>query len=135
MPIPPGARQVPGNPNRVRLADGSIVTRARARTLGAQLEGFRNENQRRHSPDRRDANDKYFKAWAKTPAGKRAITQAKAQAKAEGRAYRPGELKTELIAARNDRPHPGGRNPSGGRLWQEFGQKYGLFGYRDYVRY
>lgn len=135
MPIPPGARQVPGNPNRVQLADGSIVTRARARTLGAQLEGFKNENQRRKNPERRDADSKYFNAWAKSTAGKRAIDQAKAQAKAEGRPFRRTELRTELIAARNDRPHPGGASPAGGDLWRAFGQKYQIFGFVDYVKY
>jgi hypothetical protein len=135
MPIPPGARQVPGSPNRVQLADGSIVTRAKARTLGAQLEGFKNENQRRKNPDRREGDEKYFKAWLKSTAGKRAQAQAKAQAKAEGRAFRRTELRTELIAARNDRPHPGGASPAGGDLWRAFGQKYQIFGYVDYVKY
>lgn len=135
MPIPPGARQVPGNPNRVRLADGTIVTRSRARTMGAQLEGFKNENQRRHDSFRRDADSKYFNAWVNTPAGKKAVAKAKALAKAEGRAYRKTELKTELIAARNARPHPGGSEPGGGEAWRNFGQKYGIFGFRDYVKY
>jgi len=126
---------VPGNPNRVRLADGTIVTRARARTLGAQLEGFKNENQRRLNPFRRDADTRYFNAWAKSTAGKRAIEQAKAKAKEEGRSYRKTELRSELISARNDRPHPGGENPTGGEIWRAFGQKYQIFGFVDYVKY
>jgi hypothetical protein len=134
MPIPPGARQVPGSPNRVRLSDGVVVTRARARSMGAQLEGFRNENDRRHNPDRREGDTKYFNAWAKTNTGKQAVAQAKAEAKAGGRAYRKDELKTELIAARNDRPHPGSNNP-GGATWNAFAVKYGITGGSDFTRY
>jgi hypothetical protein len=134
MPIPPGARQIPGNPNRVRLADGTVVTRSRARTLGAQMEGYASENQRRKNPERRTADTKYFNAWARSPAGKHAVKIAQAQAKAEGRAYRKSELQTQLIAARNDRPHPS-TGSGGGQIWRDFGTRYQIFGHRDYVKY
>lgn len=129
MPIPPGARQVRGNPNRIQLANGDIVTRARARTLGAQLEGFKSESHRSKHRDTQTQNNKYFQGWTKSEQGKEAVKQARAQARSEGRPYRPTELKTEMIAARNDR-----KNLSGER-WRAFAQKYGITGFRDWTRY
>lgn len=134
MPIPPGARQVPGNPNRVQLADGSIVTRSMARSMGARLEGFSSEDQRRKMPERRESDAKYFRSWARSNQGKAAIAQAKTQAAAQGRKYRPEELRTELIAARNDRPHPKS-GKAGGAQWRAFRDKYDLAGFPDFVKY
>jgi hypothetical protein len=126
MPIPPGARQVPGNKNRIQLANGDVVTRAHARTLGARFEGFRNENDRRHSTAQREANDKYFQSWSRSNQGQRIIREAQQRARAEGRRYRPDQLRQELLAARNQRY---------GSSWQSFARDYGLSGERDFTRY
>lgn len=126
MPIPPGASQVPGNKNRIRLADGSIVTRSRARTLGARMEGFRSESDRRNNPRQRINNERYFEAWSRSRQGQRIIAEARTRARAEGRRYRPDQLRQELLAARNKRY---------GSDWQTFARKYGLTGDRDFTRY
>jgi hypothetical protein len=47
MPLPPGARGVSGQPNRVRLADGRIVTRSTALSIQARAEGYSSEYERR----------------------------------------------------------------------------------------
>lgn len=118
MPIPRGARQVPGSPNRVELRNGSVVTRATARTLGAKEMGYKNERDRsKHGK----GDDKYFANWVKTDQGKRAVEKAKARASAEGIKYRPGDLKTQLIAARNARPN---RKTPAGSAWLSFMSEY-----------
>lgn len=49
MPLPPDAHQVRGQKNLVRLADGQIVTRSTALTMGARLEGYQSEYERKSS--------------------------------------------------------------------------------------
>lgn len=118
MPIPRGARQVPGNPNRVELSDGRVVTRSSARTLGAQEMGYKNERERGRLGK---GDDKYFNSWVKTDQGRRAVETAKARARAEGVPYRTGDLKMQLIGARNSRPNR--RNPAG-PAWIAFMAEY-----------
>jgi hypothetical protein len=101
MPIPRGARQVPGSPNRVELSDGRVVTRSTARTLGAQDMGYKNERERGRLGK---GDDKYFARWVGTDQGKRAVEKAQARARADGIAYKPGDLKIQLIGARNSAP-------------------------------
>jgi hypothetical protein len=122
MPIPRGARQVPHSPNRVELRNGQTVTRATARTLGAQEMGYRNERDRsKHGK----VDDKYYNAWIKTDQGKRATTIAKDRARAEGIPFRPGDLKSQLIAARNSRPN---RKSAAGPAWVSFMTAYDFVG-------
>lgn len=122
MPIPRGARQVPGSPNRVLLADGNTVTRATARTLGAREMGYKNERERSKFGK---GDDKYYNAWIKTDQGKRATDIAKTRAQAEGIPFRPGDLKSELIAARNSRPN---RTSPAGPAWIDFMESYDFEG-------
>jgi hypothetical protein len=136
MPIPRGARQVPGSPNRVELASGEVVTRATARTLGAREMGYRNERERSKFGK---GDDAYFKSWVRTEQGQRAIARAKELARADGVPYRPGDLKSELIAARNARPHGSGRVPGtpgkpAGDAWLRFMERYDM-DTDDYVDY
>lgn len=98
MPIPIGARQVPGNPNRVQLASGDIVTRAKARTLGAQELGFKSARGYTKEISQKDAN--YYKAFLNTTQGRAAMQKAKQEG------LKPNEFKTLVIAARNGRAHP-----------------------------
>lgn len=118
MPIPRGARQIPGNPNRVELRDGSIVTRSTARTLGARDMGYRSERDRSKNSGR---DDKYYNSWIKTNQGKRATQIAKDRALVEGIPFRPGDLKIQLIGARNSRPN---RKSPAGPAWVQFMNDY-----------
>lgn len=47
MPLPPGAHQVKGQRNLIRLADGRIVTRSTALSMSARAEGYSSEYERR----------------------------------------------------------------------------------------
>ena len=131
MPIPPGARQEPGNKNRVILEDGRRVTRTEARNMGAQLEGFRNENQRRRNPDRQQANDNYYRAFIRSNMGREVKRAEMDKAKRQGYRFRESDLKARVIAARNDRPRPGKDQP-GGPHWQAFVQAHGITGTKDW---
>lgn len=122
MPIPQGARQVPGNPNRVELSDGRIVTRSTARTLGAQEMGYKNERDRSKYGK---GDDKFFGAWVRTDQGKRALDTAKARARTAGTPFRVNDLKIQLIAARNSRPN---RKTPAGRAWIQFMSDYDFEG-------
>jgi hypothetical protein len=122
MPIPRGARQVAGSPNRVELRDGRVVTRATARTLGAQEMGYKNERDRsKHGK----GDDKYYNSWIKQDQGKRATQIAKDRARAEGIPFRTGDLKSQLIAARNSRPN---RKTPAGPAWIAFMDAYDFVG-------
>lgn len=101
MPIPLNASQVPGQPNRIQLADGSIVTRASALTLGAQEMGYRSHNDYRRNLF---GNRNYINAWSRTTQGQHAIQLEKFLAKSEGRRFRMDTLGQRLIAARNQKP-------------------------------
>lgn len=128
MPIPRGARQVSGQPNRVRLASGEVVTRATARTLGAREMGYKNERDRsKHGK----GDDAYFSAWTRTEQGKHALEVARARARAEGIPFRPTDLKAELIAARNARPSS--KRPAR-EPWLRFMELYDM-DTEDYVDY
>jgi hypothetical protein len=122
MPIPRGAKQVPGSPNRVQLVNGDIVTRSTARTLGAQDMGYKNERERGRLGK---GDDKYFARWVNTDQGHRAVEKAKARAQAEGIPYRTGDLKMQLIAARNSRPN---RKSGPGPAWVAFMSEYDFEG-------
>lgn len=116
MPIPVGASQVPGNPNRVRLSNGDVVTRSTARTLGAREMGYRNERDR---GIKGKGDDKFFRSFSNSPQGRHALAVAKAQG------MKPDDLKIRLIAARNSRPHPRS-GKSGGPAYISFMQDYDL---------
>ena len=136
MPIPRGAKQVPGSPNRVRLRSGEVVTRATARSMGAREMGYRNERDRSRLGK---GDDAYFRAWVRTDQGKRAMQVAQARAQVEGIPFRSGDLKSELIAARNARPHAHGKVPGtpgkpAGEAWLRFMETYDM-DTDDYVDY
>lgn len=127
MPIPKGAHQVRGNPNRVRLASGETVTRATALSMGARDMGYRSHRQYRgHSK----GDSKYFDRWKDTSHGREVIAKERALAQAEGRKYSESELKQRLIAARNARPHgdryrrPGEPGRPAGGAFQDFMDRY-----------
>jgi hypothetical protein len=128
MPIPRGARQVPGQPNRVRLFTGEIVTRSTARTMGAREMGYRNERERSKYGK---GDDAYFNAWIRTEQGQRALEVALARAEAQGYTFRPTDLKAQLIAARNSKPS---RNRPPGDAWIFFMDEYEM-DTDDYVDY
>lgn len=134
MPIPAGARQVPGMPNRVTLPSGETVTRARALTLGAKEMGYRSNLQYRR--EHASADNKYFKSWSDTPQGRDIIAKEKTRAHAAGQRYSESELRQRLIAARNARPH-GARYRSGqpgrpaGPAFQDFMDRYDIDDERD----
>lgn len=127
MPIPVGAHQVPGNPNRVRLASGEIVTRYRALNLGAQQRGY--ESHRSYTNDQRERdnpNAKFVSGWLKSDQGKAALRRERALAKQEGRRFSRSEFGQRVIAARNERPTVA--NPQGGAAFQDFASRYDLSG-------
>jgi hypothetical protein len=127
MPIPIGARYVPGDPNHVRLPSGEVVTDYRAKKMGAQESGFRNISEQRAYGREHGAGDKkYFNAWLNTEQGQR----AKEIARENGISSR--ELRQQLINARNQRPH-GSR--SGGPAYQEFMEEYDMYDQEDWVDY
>jgi hypothetical protein len=114
MPIPWDAHYVPGNPNRVQLSGGNIVTRAYARTLGAQAMGYRNEHDYRGHATK-DGN--YLRAFFNTEQGQRVL---------ETNRERGGtrkELEQRMISARNGRPRPSKGNP-GNQAYHSFMEDY-----------
>jgi hypothetical protein len=118
MPIPYDAHYVIGNANRVRLQSGDIVTRAYARTLGAQAMGYRNEHDYRGHA-RKDNN--YVNAFLRTEQGQRVLDQNRTQ----GRSRK--ELEQRLIGARNGRPRPTKGKP-GSRAYRDFMEDYDFEG-------
>lgn len=127
MPIPIGARQVPGSPNRVTLPSGDTVTRARALTLGAQQSGFRNHNDyRTYYRSHGSGDEKFFRSWLRTEQGQESLSTAKDN----GLSQR--ELKQQLINARNSRPH--GRRPAG-QAYLDFMDDYDLHDAEDWIDY
>lgn len=127
MPIPPGARQVPGQPNRVELSDGSVVTRASALTMGARFMGYRSHREYRKNAA---GDKKYVDAWLRTSQGQQAVQREREIARSEGRRYNKAQLSQRLIAARNARPHPR-TNPAGRQPYIDFMTRYGIVGHRD----
>ena len=127
MPIPIGARQAPGEPNRVILKDGETVTRAHALTLGAQEAGFKSHYAYRAYFQEHGAGDKkYFNAWLNTEQGQRAKQMAK------DRGISTRELQQQLINARNSRPHAG---RGGGEAYTEFMDEYDMYDQEDWIDY
>src|SRR5579859_2064620 len=63
MPLPPGAHQVKGQRNLIRLADGRIVTRSTALSMSARAEGYASEYERRKSRHATDS-DAFWKRRA-----------------------------------------------------------------------
>lgn len=135
MPMPTGAHQVPGNPNRVTLSNGDVVTRYRARRLGAQQLGFRNE--RAYTRKESAGDDKYYRRWSESPNGRAIIEKEKAFAAREGRKYSEAEMKQRLISARNARPHgdrfrrPGVPGKAAGSAFTGFLSRYDIDDERD----
>lgn len=125
MPIPHGAHYVPGQPNRVTLASGETVTRSRARSLGAQELGFRSEYNYRKS-GQAGKDDKYVRAMLRGETGQHIAQKAREQGKS------PAEVRQELLAARNARPH-GGR--AGGQAYYDFMEEYDLYDQEDWLDY
>lgn len=115
MPIPIGAHQVPGSPNRVQLASGDVVTRATARTMGAQEIGYKNARAYTKAESAKD--EKYYKAFVNSPQGVEALRKAKENN------VKPAEFKMMLLAARNGRPHPKTGKP-GKRVYTQFMNTY-----------
>jgi hypothetical protein len=137
MPIPTGARQVPGSPNRVRLGNGEVVTRARALTMGAQDMGYRSNLQYR---GRSRGDKKYYDSWVRTSQGQAALQRERQIARSEGRKFKETELKQRLIAARNQRPTSRGRLPGSpsspaGPAYQSFMDRYDMEDREDWVDY
>lgn len=122
MPIPYGARQVPGNKNRVQLSSGEVVTRHAARQLGARELGYTNDKTYRSERDP-ERDSKHFAAWSRGRQGQSAIDKEKATAKAEGRRYSPARVRQGFLAARNDRPRKG---RPGGQAFLRFVERYDL---------
>lgn len=131
MPIPIGARQVPGSPNRVELPSGEIVTRATALSMGAREAGFRSHHEYRgYYREHGIGDQRYFNAWLRTEQGQ----QAQEIARERGLSKR--ELRQQLINARNARPHAGGRNPErGGQAYYDFMEDYDLYDQEDWIDY
>ena len=119
MPIPYDAHYVAGNSNRVRLASGDIVTRAYARTLGAQAMGYRNEHDYRGHAS---GDKNYLNAFFRTEQGQRVLENNREM----GRSRK--ELEQRMIAARNDRPHPNS-GKGGGEADYSFMEDYDFEGY------
>jgi hypothetical protein len=134
MPIPVGARQVPGMPNRVILPSGETVTRYRARRMGARELGYSSE--RAYTRKISSGDNTYFRKWADTPNGRDIIAKEKAIAARENRPYSESDIKRRLIAARNARPH-GDRYRQGqpgrpaGSAFQDFMDRYDIDDERD----
>lgn len=127
MPIPPDARQVPGQKNRVELASGEIVTRATALTMGAQYMGYKSHRDyTKHS----SGDAKYVQSWLRTEQGREAVQKEKELAKQEGRNYNQARLAARLIGARNTRPNSRtGR--TAGAAFLDFMEMYDLDDYGD----
>ncbi len=127
MPIPPDARQVPGQKNRVELSDGSIVTRATALTIGAQYMGYKSH---RDYTKHVSGDAKYVAAWLRTTQGQEAVQKEKAMARAEGRNYSQARVAMRLIGARNTRPNSRtGR--AAGSAYLDFMEVYDFDDYGD----
>lgn len=122
MPIPRGARGVPGQPNRVQLPSGDIVGRGRALTLGAQEQGYRNHKDYRLNRNA-DSDAKHWQAWKDGRQGRSAIAREKELAKREGRRYNPSNVKQRFLSARNTRPR---RGAPAGEPWLDFVDRYDL---------
>lgn len=125
MPIPRGAHQIRGAPNRVRLASGEVVTRARALSMGAQGMGYRSHHAYRSHAS---GDEKYFRAFMNTPEGQAAL----ASAQNRNPNFTASDLKQQLIAARNARPHGGN---SGGTAYYDFMEEYDYADYEDFDPY
>jgi hypothetical protein len=137
MPIPKGAHQAPGEPNRIILPSGDRVTRYRALNIGAREMGYASHHEYR-KPQRGGSHtardQKYYDNWLGTDAGQHARETARAMGVTNT------ELKRDLIAARNSRPHgprigntgkyAGGGKP-GGAAYQDFMEEYDLMDYGD----
>jgi hypothetical protein len=93
-----GYRQAPGRPNRMISPSGETVTRASYRNAVAQAHGYRNDRERRGHAT---GDERYANAFLNTEQGNRLREQAQAMGKTEG------ELKQQIIAARNGRHHGG----------------------------
>lgn len=127
MPIPIGARQVSGQPNRVQLPSGETITRARALSMGAREAGFRSHyDYRDYHRKHGEGDEKFFRSWLRSDQGQ----QAREQARERGLSAR--ELKQQLINARNSRPH-GDR--SGGPAYHDFMDEYDMYDQEDWLDY
>jgi len=114
MPIPIGAHSVRGQPNRVTLSSGDVVTRARALTLGAQERGYQSHYAYRpHS----QGDKNYVNAYLRSQQGK----EIRAQAKENG--INRADLAQQIIAARNARPSS---KRTGGAAFYAFIEQYDL---------
>jgi hypothetical protein len=104
------------HPLLVKLADGPVVLRSTALTLGAKEMGYPS-----HYTYRKNAagDKKYFEAWARTSQGRQAIVNGRA------RGMKVTEVKMQLIGARNDRPHPGS-GKGGGQRYTNFMADYDM---------
>lgn len=125
MPIPRGAHQVHGEPNRVRLESGETVTRSHARSLGARELGFRSEYEYRKS-GQAGKDDKYFRAMMRSEQGRQITEIAKEQGKSIT------EVRQQLLAARNARPR---RGQPGGNAYYDFVEDYDLTDYDEWMDY
>lgn len=125
MPIPRGAHQVHGEPNRVRLASGEIVTRSHARSLGARELGFKSEYAYRNS-GQASKDDKYVRAMLRSEQGRHVLDIAKQQGKSVS------EVRQQLLAARNAQPHHG---RPGGEAYYAFMDEYELYDYDEWMDY
>jgi hypothetical protein len=114
MPIPIGAHTVRGNPNRVELSSGEVVTRARALTLGAQERGYQSHYAYRPN-SQRDKN--YVNAFLRSEQGK----EIRKTAKSNG--MNRADLAQQIIAARNSRPSS---KRGGGAAFYDFIEAYDL---------
>lgn len=126
MPIPRGARQIQGSPNRVRLSNGETVTRATALTMGARQMGYPSHNAYRgHAA----GNSKQFNSWLNTEQGQHALNAAKANGLTKN------DLKSEFIGARNGRPHPRS-GKTGNDAYHQFVEDYDMGDYEaDWLDY
>jgi hypothetical protein len=121
MPIPRGAHQVRGFPNRVRLSNGETVTRASALTMGAREMGYRSHNAYRGHAT---GDGKQFNSWLNTEQGQQALETAKENGLTKN------DLKSQFIGARNGRPHPGSGNP-GNSSYHAFMEEYDMEDYTE----
>jgi len=128
MPIHPDYRQVSGNKNRYyNVHTGEQVTRYRARSLGAQRMGYRSQSElsreHRAHPRYAEFDGKYYDSFKQSNRGERAIANAKALARREGRPFNEARFKAEVIAARNARPR---RGQPGGPAYTDFIERYDM---------
>jgi hypothetical protein len=98
MPIPPDARQVRGEPNRIQLSDGRIVTRAAALSEGARYMGYRSHFDYRKNVGR-DTN--YTRSFINSAQGREALAREKQIAASEGRRFNMSQFQSRIVAARN----------------------------------